>query len=341
MSAPTLQFTLPDLLAKFPWPRNLSEHYREAKAESSAWTESYHPFDEEDLLASLAYSPREKELIRLGCDLMNLFYVYDEYTDIADGEGAGKIRDIVMDAMRNPHKPRPEGELLVGEMAREFVPSIPSSSPDFDPQISSFWIRASNFVSPDAHCLPHFIRDFDTYTDAVAREADDRAKRRYRGFQDYLSIRRDSSGCLPSFALCEFGLDLPEEAFHHPRMAALREQGTDLIAIGNDIDSYAMEKARVMVEHDLDVQSAIDWLERYAAGVHAGFLDNVANMPSWGEAVDRRVKMYIDGIAQWVRGNDDWTFESGRYFGTKGLEVQKTRVMTLLPPTKGFVKKSA
>jgi len=91
-----------------------------------------------DLLAALAYSPREKgkwlkltsiqwyltptlELIRLGCDLMNLFYVFDEYTDIADGEGASKIRDTVMDAMRNPHKPRPEGELLVGEMAREFV----------------------------------------------------------------------------------------------------------------------------------------------------------------------------------------------------------------------------
>ena len=52
---------------------------------------------------------------------MNLFWVYDEYTDIADGEGAGKIRDIVMDAFRHPEKPRPEGEFLLGEMAREFV----------------------------------------------------------------------------------------------------------------------------------------------------------------------------------------------------------------------------
>jgi len=64
------------------------------------------------------------EIIRLGCDLMNLFYVYDEYTDIADGEGADKIRNIVMDAFRHPEKPRPEGELLLGEMAREFVPFL-------------------------------------------------------------------------------------------------------------------------------------------------------------------------------------------------------------------------
>jgi len=64
------------------------------------------------------------EFIRLGCDLMNLVYVYDEYTDIADGEGADKIRNIVMDAFRHPEKPRPEGELLLGEMAREFVPFL-------------------------------------------------------------------------------------------------------------------------------------------------------------------------------------------------------------------------
>jgi hypothetical protein len=63
----------------------------------------------------------QSEIIRLGCDLMNLFYVYDEYTDIAGGEGADRIRNIVMDAFRHPEKPRPEGELLLGEMAREFV----------------------------------------------------------------------------------------------------------------------------------------------------------------------------------------------------------------------------
>lgn len=97
----------------------------------------------------------------------------------------------------------------------------------------------------------------------------------------------------------------------------------------------------IMNEQKVDVQSAIDWLERYAARVHDGFLDNVARLPSWGEDVDERVKVYVDGLAQWVRGNDDWTFESGRYFGDKGLEVQKTRIMSFLPPTQGFVKKSA
>ena len=51
MSSPALTFRFPDLLANFPWPRNLSEHYLEAKAESSAWTESFNFCDEEALRA--------------------------------------------------------------------------------------------------------------------------------------------------------------------------------------------------------------------------------------------------------------------------------------------------
>jgi hypothetical protein len=111
-----------------------------------------------------------------------------------------------------------------------------------------------------------------------------------------------------------------------------------------------MEKARglelhnsvelVMKERNLDLQEAVDWLEGYATGVHKAFLENVARLPSWGEDVDKRVQIYVDGLAQWIRGNDDWTFESGRYFGNKGLEIQKTRIMSLLPAAKGYLKTS-
>jgi len=187
------------------------------------------------ILSLVCLSPhRPPEFIRLGCDLMNLFYIIDEYTDITDGGGADKIRDIVVDAFRHPEKPRPEGELMLGEMGREFVSFLLLQLRHLtSPSLSSFWIRASNYVSPGDHCLPRFIHDFNTYSAAVVREADDRANRRCRPFLDYLSIRRDACGCLPSFALCEFGLNLPEEVFYHPRMAALRVQGTDLVALVN------------------------------------------------------------------------------------------------------------
>jgi len=39
------------------------------------------------------------EFIRLGCDLLFLFFVVDEYTDAADADEANKIREVVMDAV--------------------------------------------------------------------------------------------------------------------------------------------------------------------------------------------------------------------------------------------------
>jgi hypothetical protein len=97
----------------------------------------------------------------------------------------------------------------------------------------------------------------------------------------------------------------------------------------------------VMKEQNLSLQGAINWLESYASRVHDAFLVNLTKLPSWGEDVDRRLKVYVDGLGQWVRGNDDWTFESGRYFGDRGSLVQRTRMMSLLPPSSGFVKISS
>lgn len=52
MSPPNFQtFSLPVILAKWPWSRTLSEHYNEAKAESSAWIESFDPFTKKGLKA--------------------------------------------------------------------------------------------------------------------------------------------------------------------------------------------------------------------------------------------------------------------------------------------------
>ncbi len=44
-------YYLPDLLAELPWPRLLSEHYDEVKPESSAWIESFNPFNAKGLRA--------------------------------------------------------------------------------------------------------------------------------------------------------------------------------------------------------------------------------------------------------------------------------------------------
>ena len=50
---------------------------------------------------------------------MNLFFTIDEHTDVATTKTARRQADIIMDAIRNPHKPRPEGEWIGGKVAQE------------------------------------------------------------------------------------------------------------------------------------------------------------------------------------------------------------------------------
>ncbi len=59
------------------------------------------------------------EALRTGVDLMNVFFVVDEYTDVEPAHGVRDIIEIVIDALQNPDKPRPEGEIMLGEVTRQ------------------------------------------------------------------------------------------------------------------------------------------------------------------------------------------------------------------------------
>ena len=63
------------------------------------------------------------ELLRIGSDLMNLFFVIDEYTDVEDAAAVRMMVDIIIDAINNPEKPRSEGEMLLGELSRQYIHS--------------------------------------------------------------------------------------------------------------------------------------------------------------------------------------------------------------------------
>ncbi len=51
---------------------------------------------------------------------MNLFFAFDEYTDNAPPEVVRQYADVVMDAIRNPIKPRHSDEVVLGIIAQEY-----------------------------------------------------------------------------------------------------------------------------------------------------------------------------------------------------------------------------
>lgn len=50
---------------------------------------------------------------------MNMFFVFDEHSDVAHEDEVQVMANIIMDALRNPHTPRPKGEWVGGEVTRQ------------------------------------------------------------------------------------------------------------------------------------------------------------------------------------------------------------------------------
>lgn len=321
---------LPDTMSAWPWQRAINPYFNEVKAASNSWFKSFRAFspasqkafDKCDfcLLAALAYPRARKEHLRAGCDLMNLFFVIDEYTDVEDANVCRDMVDIVIDALRRPHDPRPEGEVVLGEIARQF------------------WARAIETASPTSQ--RRFLETFIAYLESVVLQAADRDCDAEHTVQTYLAQRRDNIGSYPSYAVLELALDIPDDVFYHPAMNELSLYATEMLIIDNDLVSYNREQASgdtnnilfvIMRQFNCSLDHAMAWAAAYHSQLEARFMDAFKRMPSWGLEIDSQVEEYCQGIANWPRGNDCWSFESGRYFGDKGREVQKTRCVPLLP----------
>ena len=50
---------------------------------------------------------------------MHLVFLFDEYSDRSTPSEVRKQKEVVMDAFRNPYTPRPKGEWICGEVARQ------------------------------------------------------------------------------------------------------------------------------------------------------------------------------------------------------------------------------
>jgi len=96
---------------------------------------------------------------------------------------------------------------------------------------SRFWELAIETASPESQ--KRFIETFDTCAQSVVQEAKDRSQRHIRTTDEYLEIRRDTSGIKPSFAILETGLNLPDEVVRHPVIEKLSTLAVEMILLDN------------------------------------------------------------------------------------------------------------
>ncbi|EGN95045.1 hypothetical protein SERLA73DRAFT_61540 [Serpula lacrymans var. lacrymans S7.3] len=306
------RFRIPDTLVEWPWQREINPLYEEVKAESSAWVESFHAFDGK---TQKAFNACDFKRLRTCADVMNFAFAFDAYSDAEDENGVQAQRDIIMDALRNPNKPRPSGECLLGEMARQM------------------WARAIQTASH--HAQVRFVETMDVYTTAVVQEAEDRRLGKIRGIEDYLTVRRGTAGAYPFFALLELDTDIDENLLNHEAVLELERLAVDFIILGNDMVSYIVERdtghrvhnivTNVMHEMHSDIHGAMHWIEMRHASLVERYMKTMKRVPLAGPELER----YVWGVGNWVRAIDCWYFESERYFGKHGLQIQKERWVDL------------
>ncbi|KAG2094003.1 isoprenoid synthase domain-containing protein [Suillus discolor] len=314
-------FHLPDTMLNWPWPRAMNPHFEVVKAGVDASFREFKALSDE---SQEVFDKCDCEVLRIGCDLHHIYLIVDEYTDIENAVVTQEMLDIVLDALHNPHKTRPEGECILGEIMRQF------------------WARAIQTASPSSQ--RHFIEEFTAYLSATIVEATDREQGHCRSINDYLKLRRDTSAMKSTVTVCEMGMELPDEVFYHPVIVDLVDCIAELCLVDNDMISYNREQATggeshnlitaIMLELGLDISGAMAWAARYHAEVQKRFMGGLAKVPSWGPSVDVLVQEYLDGIARWPQGLHCWSFETQRYFGTRGPEMQETGLVPLLPKVK-------
>ncbi|KAK7041639.1 hypothetical protein VNI00_009244 [Paramarasmius palmivorus] len=272
-----------------------------------------------DLLAALAFAKLNRDGCRVGCDMMNFVFIIDEYSDVVDVNGARFYADIVMDAIRSPHKPRPAGEWVGGEIARQF------------------WENAVRTATPSAQ--RRFVDTFQLYMDAVVDQALDREDHHIDSVKRYFDVRRDTIGAKPAFAINEIHMNLSDNDMEHPIIRTLTSTAIDIVIICNDLYSYNVEQSRgddrhnlvtiVMKEQQIGLHAALKWIGDLHDSLAEEFLTAYAKLQTAGFSDE--LASYADDLGNWVRANDKWSFESERYFGKEGVEVEKTRIIELLP----------
>ncbi|KAH8651060.1 isoprenoid synthase domain-containing protein [Xylariales sp. PMI_506] len=326
------EIRLPKLEAGWRWPRLVNPYLAEVEQECLDWTASFTAFDHEtqslvhekgklNLLAAMCYARMTREQLRSGCDLMHLFFMFDEYSDVSSTEEVSEQARIQMDALRNPYKPRPEGEWVGGEITRQFWLRIPATATD------TFRRR--------------FLATWEDYINSVVKQAEHRSKSRILNLDDYLIIRRHTSGAPSTIAFHEMHSEIPDNIRADPIICEMETLAVDLIVIANDVLSYNKEQAVgddehniitiIMKHYQLNVQEAMDKAGELADQKISRFYYLYPRVPRYVGPVDLDVQLLIDGMAQCASGVLHWSYESQRYFGKRGLEIKQSRRLRLLP----------
>ncbi|MGH8562586.1 MAG: terpene synthase family protein [Gammaproteobacteria bacterium] len=115
---------------------------------------------------------------------------------------------------------------------------------------------------------------------------------------------------------------LPLVVREHPCYRRLMLITCNVVCWCNDLISLRKERAHgdihnlaLILQHEghITLQAAVDRAARLIEREVKDFMVLQNDLPSFGPEVDGIVRRFVVGMGAWIRGNLDWSYESGRY----------------------------
>jgi hypothetical protein len=188
--------------------------------------------------------------------------------------------------------------------------------------LADVWRRTAPRVS--AAWRARFVEHIAEYLQGTVWESGNRGRGALPTVAEYLAMRRHSAATEMFFDLIEpvHGIELPAGVLADENFRALRRHAGTAIGLFNDLISWRKEMAVGDLHNIVFIvgrERGLDPADSIRAGVAehdaqvASFLaacDALANGP-WAD--DPAVRTATIDVAHWLRGNLDWSLESGRY----------------------------
>lgn len=307
---------IPDLF--FPVPSALSPYTEAVQNEINQWMQDHQYLKTERALKRFkagkfawttgrAHPEAGFNEILIVATYMSWLFMVDDWCDEEslgkDPEGLAALHNQLLDHMRHPRPATPEdSSVIVG--------------------LIDIWEQMR--AAAGSEWVDRFIRTFEEYAEGCVWEARNRANGIVPALDDYLNWRRQTSALYIFFDLIELAdhVEMPVEVLNHPAIRELKTIANDGVAWFNDIVSLEKEirtgdvhNLVIVLQHrdGLDLQTAVNRAgELFNARMQAYFTQEKA-IPSFDEKSDKEIKRYIAGLRAWVRGNIDWSYETGRY----------------------------
>lgn len=179
-------------------------------------------------------------------------------------------------------------------------------------------------IAPGPMWMRRFTRAIRNYLEATVWEASNRARGIVPDPESYLRMRPLTGGLDIDEELIGLSEDarLPRRILDDPPVRRLTQASFNVVCWSNDILSLEKELAHGDVHNLVIVLAAATGLTleeaaRRVVEMHNAevrdFMALAPDLPSFGDSADRNLSRYLSVLEARMRGNLDWSLESGRY----------------------------